>query len=141
MTTLNPVSVAIRNIGSGVNTKLPVSKKKILNPAADASPYTLSSGVQKYQAAKNQSISSIQNKPTPPASDVVDFSAMVNRALQTMQQKIKNAEIKSIEGTLGKANIEDIIVAVAEADANVQGFKKVHETILNSFQELLRIPV
>tara|TARA_B100000315_G_C14589739_1_gene595081 strand:+ start:1489 stop:1809 length:321 start_codon:yes stop_codon:yes gene_type:complete len=74
-------------------------------------------------------------------SDADNFSTMVKNFAQTAIEKNEMSEQLSAAAAAGKANIDQVVIAVAEADATLRTVVAVRDKVLEAYREIMRMPM
>ena len=69
------------------------------------------------------------------------FSDMVKNALQQTVEASKNAETQMAAQTQGKAELVDVVTAVAAAEASLETVMAVRDQVIAAYQEIMRMPI
>jgi flagellar hook-basal body complex protein FliE len=70
-----------------------------------------------------------------------DFSTMVKNFAQNSIDKSVASEQLSAAAASGKANIDQVVVAVAEAETTLNTVVAVRDKVLEAYREILRMPI
>ena len=70
-----------------------------------------------------------------------DFSAMVKNFAQNAITKNEMSEQLSAAAAAGKANIDQVVIAVAEAETTLSTVVAVRDKVLEAYREILRMPI
>ena len=70
-----------------------------------------------------------------------DFSTMVKNFAQNAVDKSEMSEYLSAAAAAGKANIDQVVNAVAEAESTLNTVVKVRDKVLEAYREILRMPI
>jgi flagellar hook-basal body complex protein FliE len=82
--------------------------------------------------------------PKPPGGQAVagaDFSSLVQGALSGVAQSGKAAEAQAIAAAAGKADIVDVVTAVAESEAALETLVAVRDRVIAAYEEIMRMPI
>ena len=69
------------------------------------------------------------------------FSDMVKNALQQTVDSSRNAEAQMAAQVQGKAELVDVVTAVAAAEASLETVMAVRDQVIAAYQEILRMPI
>jgi flagellar hook-basal body complex protein FliE len=75
------------------------------------------------------------------SSSANDFSTMVKNFAQTAVEKSEMSEQLSAAAAAGKANIDQVVIAVAEAESTLNTVVAVRDKVLAAYREILRMPI
>ena len=77
-----------------------------------------------------------------PASEVgKGFASALGEALQAVTETGRAADAGIMAQTAGKAEMVDVVTAVAEAELTVQTIVAVRDRVISAYQEILRMPI
>ena len=65
----------------------------------------------------------------------------VGQAAQSFVQTLREAETTAMAGMVGKADPQSVVTALASAEVAVQSALTVRDKVVESYQEILRMPV
>jgi flagellar hook-basal body complex protein FliE len=66
---------------------------------------------------------------------------MVKNFAQTAVEKSEMSEQLSAAAAAGKANIDQVVIAVAEAESTLNTVVAVRDKVLAAYREILRMPI
>jgi flagellar hook-basal body complex protein FliE len=69
------------------------------------------------------------------------FSSLVQGALASVAQSGKAAETQAIAAAAGKADIVDVVTAVAESEAALETLVAVRDRVIAAYEEIMRMPI
>jgi flagellar hook-basal body complex protein FliE len=69
------------------------------------------------------------------------FAEMVKQAAGDVTEVMHKAESQSLKAALGKADIGEVVTAVANAEATLQTVAGVRDRVIAAYQEILRMPI
>lgn len=75
------------------------------------------------------------------AGELPDFSAMVGSALGSVRASGQAAEAQAIAVAAGKADVVDVVTAVAESEAAIETLVAVRDRVIQAYEEIMRMPV
>ncbi len=70
-----------------------------------------------------------------------DFSAVLERSLESAVQAGLESEAVSIKSITGDAALTDIVTAVSNAEITLQTVVAVRDKVLQAYQEIIRMPI
>jgi flagellar hook-basal body complex protein FliE len=73
--------------------------------------------------------------------DAVDFGALVQRAVADASAQVRVAEQAAMEAAAGRADIVDVVTAIAQAEATLETVMAVRDQVIQAYQEILRMPI
>ena len=62
-------------------------------------------------------------------------------AVKSLVETMRAAETTSISGMIGKADPQSVVTALASAEIAVQSAASVRDKVVESYQEILRMPI
>ena len=88
---------------------------------------------------------SLLNTPPKTAAGQVatgaDFSSLIQSAISGVAQSGKAAEAQAIAAAAGKADIVDVVTAVAESEAALETLVAVRDRVIAAYEEIMRMPI
>jgi flagellar hook-basal body complex protein FliE len=84
---------------------------------------------------------------TKPASAIsgegggADFGALVKQFVGNTTESARNAEAKMTQATAGKADLVDVVTAVAESEAALETLVAVRDRVIAAYEEIMRMPI
>ncbi len=102
--------------------------------------------VSEVASAINAYKSAIQNlKDTPGNSAGVSqgtaFADMVKNVAEGAIQSQKAAEIQTIAAAAGKADLNQVVMAVAEAETTLRTVVAIRDKVIESYRQIMRMPI
>jgi len=70
-----------------------------------------------------------------------DFSNLVKDSVRKAISDNKDAEKLSMAAIAGKADINEVVTAVAEAEVTVQAVVNIRDKVIESYKQIIRMPV
>ena len=71
----------------------------------------------------------------------LDFTSLVQNAVQGVAQSGRNAETQAMAAAGGKADIVDVVTAVAESEAALETLVAVRDRVIAAYEEIMRMPI
>ena len=104
----------------------------------------ISSALNAYQqalsrignAAKATTITTAEN--TAPQNS---FQSMVTTAIQGAEKSARSAEEASLAGLAGKADIQDVVLAVSNAEVALETVVAVRDTAIKAYKEIMQMTI
>ena len=94
-------------------------------------------------AAYDQAVKNVEKgesgKTNAPAGS--EFADMLKGKVNEAITHNKKAESLSLAAVAGKADLNQVVTAVAEAEFTVQAAVTIKEKVINAYKEILRMPV
>lgn|SRR5690606_31428315 len=75
------------------------------------------------------------------ASDQVDFGSLVQEAIRQAGASATQAEQQALAVAAGRADIVDVVTAIAAAETQLQTVIAVRDQVIQAYQEILRMPI
>jgi flagellar hook-basal body complex protein FliE len=70
-----------------------------------------------------------------------NFAAVLKDALGSVMEAGKKADAQTQAVATGKANIVDVVTAVAETEVAVEALVSVRDRVIQSYEEIMRMPI
>ena len=70
-----------------------------------------------------------------------DFSALLKGAVDGVAQSGKKAEAQALAVANGKADIVDVVTAVAESEAAMESLVAVRDRVISAYEDIMRMPI
>lgn len=99
----------------------------------------ISSALNAYQQALGRIGSKSPLEDASPAQS--GFKNMVEDALTTTVDLSKKSENLSMQGIAGKADIQDVVLAVANAQMALETVVAVRDTAIKAYKEIMSMPM
>lgn len=75
------------------------------------------------------------------ASSGPSFSALVKEAVNALQKTTQASDMQSQALAAGKANIVDVVTAVAESEVAINTLVSVRDKVINAYEEIMKMPI
>jgi flagellar hook-basal body complex protein FliE len=69
------------------------------------------------------------------------FSALLKDAVGSVLEAGKKSDAQSMAMTSGKANVMDVVTAVAETDVAVSTLVSVRDRVIQSYEDIMKMPI
>lgn len=79
--------------------------------------------------------------PTPAEAAKPSASDSAIGAVKSFIETMRAAETTSVAGMIGKADPQSVVTALASAEIAVQSAASVRDKVVESYQEILRMPI
>lgn len=89
------------------------------------------------QAAKVPSLDSVMGS-NEAGKNGDSFSDMVADFLGETVSSVRNSEEMAAKGAVGKADLQDVILAVSDAEVMIQTVTAIRDKMINAYQEVIR---
>ncbi len=88
---------------------------------------------------KDQSASAARGVGVPEAGP--NFGAMLQEAMQTVTEAGRRSDAQAQAVAMGKANMIDVVTAVAESETAIQALVSVRDKVIAAYEEILKMPI
>jgi len=75
------------------------------------------------------------------AGDKLDFGQMVQNAIGDAASAAHNAEQAGLAAASGKADIVNVVTAIAQAETTLETVMAVRDQVIQAYQEIMRMPI
>jgi flagellar hook-basal body complex protein FliE len=75
------------------------------------------------------------------ASGATDFGAMVKQAMSAVVETGHKSDALSQAAANGKADVIDVVTAVAETEVAVSALVSVRDRVIRSYEDILKMPI
>ena len=69
------------------------------------------------------------------------FGVMLKDALGSVMEAGRKSDAQTVAMTNGKANVMDVVTAVAETDVAVSTLVSVRDRVIQSYEDIMRMPI
>jgi len=69
------------------------------------------------------------------------FAGLIEDAVKDASAQMANAEQLTAQAALGKAELVDVVTAVAAAETTMETMISVRDEVIRAYQEILRMPI
>ncbi len=70
-----------------------------------------------------------------------DFGALVQQFVGGTADSARKAEAKMVQATAGKADLVEVVTAVAESEAALETLVAVRDRVIAAYEEIMRMPI
>jgi flagellar hook-basal body complex protein FliE len=70
-----------------------------------------------------------------------DFASLVKQFVGNTADSARNMEAKMTQATAGKADLVDVVTAVAESEAALETLVAVRDRVITAYEEIMRMPI
>lgn len=71
----------------------------------------------------------------------LDFGKVLKDALGSVAEAGRKSDAQTVAMASGKANVMDVVTAVAETDVAVSTLVSVRDRVIQSYEEIMRMPI
>jgi flagellar hook-basal body complex protein FliE len=75
------------------------------------------------------------------ASGGQSFGALVKDAVAALSKTSHNSDMQTQAAAAGKANIVDVVTAVAESEVAIDTLVSVRDKVISAYQEIMKMPI
>ncbi len=75
------------------------------------------------------------------AGDGMSFASMLKDTLGSVMDAGRKSDAQTIAMASGKANVMDVVTAVAETDVAVSTLVSVRDKVIQSYEDIMRMPI
>ncbi|PVB59956.1 flagellar hook-basal body complex protein FliE [Labrenzia sp. 011] len=76
-----------------------------------------------------------------PKAETADFGKMVSQAVETIVDKGQQADDKAVGMIEGKADVVDVVTAIAETEIALETMVAVRDRVISAYEEIMRMPI
>ena len=69
------------------------------------------------------------------------FGAVLKEALGSVMDAGRKSDAQTVAMTTGKANVMDVVTAVAETDVAVSTLVSVRDRVIQSYEDIMKMPI
>ena len=91
--------------------------------------------------AATQSLLGTPSKPGGAPATGGDFASLIQGAVSGVAQSGKAAEAQAMAAAAGKADIVDVVTAVAESEAALETLVAVRDRVIAAYEDIMRMPI
>ena len=71
----------------------------------------------------------------------LSFGSVLKDALSSVVESGKKSDAQTVSMASGKANVMDVVTAVAETDVAVSTLVSVRDRVIQSYEDIMRMPI
>ena len=75
------------------------------------------------------------------ASGGTSFGDMLKDAVEAINKTTRNSDIQTQAAAAGKANIVDVVTAVAESEVAIDALVSVRDKVISAYEEIMKMPI
>lgn len=102
---------------------------------------TFNAAASAYARAAGGATSALPGAAPVGAASGADFSAVLKQAAEDAIGTLQQADSQAMQAALGKADINDVVMAVSKAELTLQTVVAVRDKAVQAYQEILRMPI
>jgi flagellar hook-basal body complex protein FliE len=69
------------------------------------------------------------------------FGALVKEAINGLSKTTHNSDLQSQAAANGKANMIDVVTAVAESEVAIDTLVSVRDKVISAYEEIMKMPI
>jgi len=73
--------------------------------------------------------------------DSLSFGSMIKAGIDSVVKTQKASEAISAQAVLGKADLNDVVQAITEAEMTLQTVMTVRDRLVGAYQDIMRMPI
>lgn len=93
-----------------------------------------------YLNATRSALGGTEGAKTP-VEGAGDFSSVLKQALDSVAETSTRADKLALAQAAGKADIVDVVSAVAETEVTIRALVAVRDRVIGAYQEIMRMPI
>ena len=94
-----------------------------------------------YAAIQGLAPGQVKKPATPAGAAGGEFGSLVQGAVDAFAQSGKKAEAQALAVATGKADVVDVVTAVAESEAALETLVAVRDRVIAAYEEIMRMPI
>ncbi|GAB4531514.1 MAG: flagellar hook-basal body complex protein FliE [Roseibium sp.] len=94
-----------------------------------------------YQMAARLQQQARAMEVSEPKAETVDFGKMVQSAVGDVVDKGRVADEKAVGLIEGKADVIDVVTAIAETEVALETMVAVRDRVISAYEEIMRMPI
>lgn len=99
----------------------------------------VSQALSAYQTTAARQV--IPSAPETQAAPEGTFSALLKSAAIRAEEDNKQAELMSMKAIKGTADMQDVVMAVSNAEVALQTVVAVRDKVVSAYQEIMQMPI
>ena len=99
----------------------------------------VSQALSAYQTAAARQVTPSAPQVQPAAEGT--FSSMLRSAVLQAEEDNKQAELMSMQAIKGTADMQDVVMAVSNAEVALQTVVAVRDKVVSAYQEIMQMPI
>jgi flagellar hook-basal body complex protein FliE len=81
------------------------------------------------------------DKAAMPGGSDSGFGSMLKNAINSLNHSVKASDVQTQAMAAGKANIVDVVTAVAETEVAIDTLVSVRDRVIQSYDEIMKMPI
>lgn len=94
-------------------------------------------------SAYNKAVADIDGSGMRPRDGTQDsgFAELLKDAAEGVVETLQKSEAESLKAAAGKADVNEVIMAVSQADLTLQTAVAIRDRVIQAYQDILRMPI
>ena len=102
----------------------------------------IAGAIAAYRQSADGAIAGVKKKGDGgEAEGAGSFASTLNSFIGDGVKALKQAEQTAAAGTVGKANLQEVIMAVGKAEMMLQTVTAIRDKVITAYQDIIRMPV
>lgn len=101
----------------------------------------IANAIAAYRQSADGAIAGAKKKGEGEAEGAGSFASTLNSFIGDGVKALKQAEQTAAAGTAGKANLQEVIMAVGKAEMMLQTVTAIRDKVITAYQDIIRMPV
>ena len=102
---------------------------------------SVANALNAYQAALNRINGTAAQQPQETAKPEASFGQVLQNVVEEAADAQKQAEITTINGIAGKADIQDVVLAIANAEQALETVVAVRDTAIRAYNSIMQMSI
>ncbi len=102
---------------------------------------SVANALNAYQAALNRINGTAAQQPQEAAKPEASFGQVLQNVVEEAADAQKQAEITTINGIAGKADIQDVVLAIANAEQALETVVAVRDTAIRAYNSIMQMSI
>ena len=90
------------------------------------------------QVLRNTSAPGLDARDAP---DGPSFGDVLKEATESLSGRLQETEVQSLKAASGNASLDDVVVAVTQAEITLSTVVAVRDRVIQAYQEIVRMPI
>jgi flagellar hook-basal body complex protein FliE len=91
--------------------------------------------------AATQGLTGLTQAKKPASAIGGEFGSLLQNAVESFAQSGRKAEAQALAAATGKADVVDVVTAVAESEAALETLVAVRDRVIAAYEEIMRMPI
>ncbi|UTD28504.1 flagellar hook-basal body complex protein FliE [Bradyrhizobium sp. WD16] len=106
------------------------------SPTAAANAYASLSRMMETAAGAGRTSSASSSDPSG-----ASFGALLKDTLNSVMESGRKSDVQTVAMAKGKANVMDVVTAVAETDVAVSTLVSVRDKVIQAYEDIMKMPI